>query len=194
MFDSALILGNGASREQLDLSVFIGKSSIYGCNLAYKESIPFEWIVSTDPLAQHGIYRNYKGNCLFLDWKLVPSEIAVSMLGLDAYATPDVNEYTNNGCVISGEGEQCVYTYLDAKDEVSNVSFESLPFPMASGTLAMWDAAEKGFKTIYLAGMGDFVHLHNQHLMDDDGYRLAEWEEQRMKVIDMHPQINWIYL
>ena len=194
MFDSALILGNGASREHLDLSVFIGNSSIYGCNKAYKESLPFEWIVSTDPLAQHDIYRNYKGNCLFLDWKLVPSEIAVSMLGLDAYAKPDVNEYTNNGCVISGEGDKCMYTYLDEKDEVSTVSFESLPFSMASGSLAMWDAAEKGFKKIYLAGMGDLEHLYDQKLMDNDGYRLAEWEEQRMKVIDMYPQINWIYL
>lgn len=193
----ALVLGNGASRKDLDIEEFIGKSSIYGCNQAYKEDIPFEWIVSTDPLAQHDIYRNYEKPCLFLDWNCVPSEIAMDMLRLDAFSEPDANSYTPHGCVISGEGDQTRYTFLrEQTEECQAMCVEPtiLPFEMASGTMAMWDAAERGFDKIFLAGMGDEDHLHNQNLMDDDGYRLAEWADQRERIIGMYPNIEWIYL
>jgi hypothetical protein len=188
----ALVLGNGASRKDLDIEEFVGKSSIYGCNQAYKEDIPFEWIVSTDPLAQHDIYRNYEKPCLFLDWNCVPSEIAMDMLRLDAFSEPNLNPYTPHGCVISGEGDKAMYTFLREQTEECQafcIEPEILPFEMSSGTMAMWDAAERGFDEIYLAGFGDTSHLYS-----DEWIHLEKWGIERSRLIDMYPHIKWIFL
>ena len=192
MFETALILGNGKSRRNADLSTLIGTSAIYGCNLAYKEDYPFEWIVATDPAIQHQIYREYDGNKLFLDWNSVPSEMAVAFEAFDTMN--ESNEYTPHGCVISGEGNTTMMTYLKEDDNCLTVAESQLPFEMAAGSLAMWDAAERGFKTIHLAGFGDVDHLHDQKLMDDDGRRLIRWEQERKEIMRMYDDINWIYL
>lgn len=189
MSDIALILGNGSSRKDIDLTPY---KHIYGCNLAYKEDIDFEWIVATDPPLQHQIYREYEGNKLFLDWNPVPSEMAVAF---DAFDTmKESNDYTPHGCVISGEGNTTMMTYLHEEDNCLSVSENQLPFEMAAGSLAMWDAAERGFTTIYLAGFGDVDHLHDQKLMDDTGRRLIRWEKERKKIIAKYDDIEWIYL
>ena len=188
----ALVLGNGASRKDLDIQEFVGNSSIYGCNQAYKEDIPFEWIVSTDPLAQHDIYRNYEKPCLFLDWNCVPSEIAMDMLRLDAFSEPNLNTYTPHGCVISGEGDEAMYTFLREQTEECQafcIEPEILPFEMSSGTMAMWDAAERGFDEIYLAGFGDTSHLYS-----DEWIHLEKWGIERSRLIDMYPHIKWSFL
>jgi hypothetical protein len=65
---------------------------------------------------------------------------------------------------------------------------------MASGAMAMWDAAERGFTTIYLSGFGDVGHLHSQSLMEETGQRLARWEKERSQVIEKYKEIEWIYL
>ena len=194
MYDSALILGNGASRKDLDLEPYIGTSAIYGCNLAYQEDIPFEWIVSTDPLAQHDVYRNFKGNKLFLDWNPIPSQVANAMMEGKDFDGVDYNEFTPDGAVISGQGAEKRVTYCYEDDNVLSVFPTALPFEMASGSMAMWDAAERGFKTIYLSGMGDKAHLTNQTLMDDQGYRLSLWKQEREQLVELYKEINWIYL
>lgn len=192
MFETALILGNGKSRRNSDLSALIGTSAIYGCNLAYKEDYPFEWIVATDPAIQHQIYREYDGNKLFLDWNSVPSEMAVAFEAFDTMNGS--NEYTPHGCVISGEDNTTMMTYLKEDDNCLTVAESQLPFEMSAGSLAMWDAAERGFKTIHLAGFGDVDHLHDQKLMGDDGRRLIRWEQERKEIMRMYDDINWIYL
>jgi len=189
MSEVALILGNGASRKGLDLSSY---KHIYGCNLAYKEDIDFEWIVATDPIIQHQVYREYDGSKLFLDWEPVPSEMAIAFEAFDT--VNDSNEYSDYGCVISGEGNTMLMTYLKENDNCLTVSESRLPFEMAAGSLAMWDAAERGFTTIYLAGFGDVDHLHDQKLMDENGRRLVRWEYERRQIIEKYNEIEWIYL
>lgn len=189
MSEVALILGNGASRKGIDLSPF---KHIYGCNLAYQEDIDFEWIVATDPAVQHQIYREYGGNKLFLDWEPVPSEMAAAMMSMDTDFTS--NEYTPFGCVISGDMNGRHMTYLRKHDNCLSVSESQLPFSMASGALAMWDAAERGFTTIYLAGFGDVDHLHDQKLMDETGRRMIRWEKERRQIIEKYKEIEWVYL
>lgn len=186
---STIILGNGKSRENVDLSNY---KHIYGCNLAYKEDIDFEWIVATDVLIQHEIYRNYTGQCLFLDWEPIPSEMAVAFEAFDTQN--ESNDYTEYGCVISGEGNNTLMTYLRKEDQVISVKEERLPFLMAAGSLAMWHAAETGISKIHLAGFGDNEHLHDQTLMDDNGRRLARWEQERKQIIKLYPDIDWKYL
>jgi hypothetical protein len=65
---------------------------------------------------------------------------------------------------------------------------------MAAGSLAMWHAAETGVNEIHLAGFGDNEHLHDQTLMDDNGRRLARWEQERKQIIKLYPDIDWKYL
>ena len=65
---------------------------------------------------------------------------------------------------------------------------------MAAGSLAMWHAAETGADEIHLAGFGDNAHLHDQALMDDNGRRLARWEQERKEIIKLYDQIDWIYV
>lgn len=189
MSEIALVLGNGVSRQGLDTSPY---KHIYGCNLAFKEDIDFEWIVATDPVVQHQIYREYDGNKLFLDWEPVPSEMAVAFEAFDT--NNQSNDYTDYGCVISGEGNTTLMTYLNQEDNCLSVDPNLLPFEMASGSLAMWDAAERGFTTIYLAGFGDTDHLHNQALMGDGGVRLARWKKEIELITGKYDDIEWIYL
>src|SRR5210317_1426169 len=104
MSDTAIIFGNGNSRRLIDFNKFCEEHQspfIYGCNSAYKE-FSVDMLVATDPVVQHQIYREYEGECLFLDWEEIPSEMASAVASFDQQVI--ANDYTPHGCVVSGEG------------------------------------------------------------------------------------------
>lgn len=203
MNNTALILGNGKSRNYNVGDLLQRKSTptnltdvafVYGCNKIYLEDIKVDVIVATDPVAQHQIYREYDGKAelLFLDWESVPSEMASAVASFDQNVI--ANEYTPHGCVVSGEDNVTMMTYLKESDNVLSVSPNLLPHEMSSGSMAMWDAAERGFTTIYLAGFGDIDHVHYDQLRGNEEQKKLRWEEERRYLIEKYSEINWVYL
>lgn len=191
MNNTALILGNGKSRNTANM---IDTAFVYGCNKIYLEDVKVDVIVATDPISQHQIYREYEGEAelLFLDWEPIPSEMAVAF---EAFDTSNLsNDYTDYGCVVSGEGNVTMMTYLKESDNVLSVSPNLLPREMSSGSMAMWDAAERGFTTIYLVGFGDVDHVHYDQLRGDEEQKKLLWEQERRYLIEKYSEINWIYL
>jgi hypothetical protein len=196
MSETAIIFGNGKSRKMVDFTKFCIEHRspfVYGCNLVYEE-FPVDVIVATDPLSQHKIYREYQGEAelLFLDWSVIPSEMAASVASMDQNVS--VNEYTPHGCVISGEGNHTAMTYLRENDNVMSVSPSLLPIEMSSGSMAMWDAAEKGYENIFLAGFGDVDHAYYDQLRGDEERKKVLWEKERRYLIEKYSEINWVYL
>jgi hypothetical protein len=203
MNNTALILGNGKSRDYNVGDLLQRKSTptnltdvafVYGCNKIYLEDIEVDVIVATDPVAQHQIYREYDGGAelLFLDWESVPSEMAAAVASFDQNVI--ANEYTPHGCVVSGEDNITMMTYLKESDNVTTVSPNLLPHEMSSGSMAMWDAAERSFDTIYLAGFGDIDHVHYDQLRGNEEQKKLRWEEERRYLIGKYSEINWVYL
>jgi hypothetical protein len=48
MSDVAIIIGNGKSREQIELSNLVGKGTIYGCNALYRDFDGYDYLVAID--------------------------------------------------------------------------------------------------------------------------------------------------
>lgn len=48
MTDVAIIIGNGKSREQIELSSLVGKGTIFGCNALYRDFDGYDYLVAID--------------------------------------------------------------------------------------------------------------------------------------------------
>jgi hypothetical protein len=48
MSDVAIIIGNGASRKEIDLNTLVGKGTIYGCNALYRDFDGWDYLVAID--------------------------------------------------------------------------------------------------------------------------------------------------
>jgi hypothetical protein len=60
----AFVLGNGRSRQDLDLALIAAAGPIYGCNALYRDYIPTTLVATDRPIAEHiqslGIARQTK--------------------------------------------------------------------------------------------------------------------------------------
>ena len=45
---TAFIIGNGPTREEIDLNTLVGKGVIYGCNALYRDFSGFDYLVVID--------------------------------------------------------------------------------------------------------------------------------------------------
>ena len=190
----AFIFGNGESRKSAPVDELYAKHDnvfTYGCNFFYRENVDIDMLVATDAIAQHKIYREYNGACLFMDWEPIPSEFAPT-LTVTGYNIL-VNDYTPYGCVVNGEGEHLCMTYLRENDNITTLKETDLPILMSSGSLAMWHAAESGFETVYLFGFGDINHAIRKTLMGDEEEKKILWEKERLFLTNRYRSINWIY-
>jgi len=98
---TAFVLGNGVSRQNIDLHTLHQRGRIYGCNALHREYVP-DVLVSTDrPIAEHIQHSGYSANHRFytrrplsgLGAQVVPKPyfgyssgpIAVSLAALDQH-------------------------------------------------------------------------------------------------------------
>lgn len=189
-YTRAIILGNGESRRGIDIP---DDCDVWATNLAFRETMGIDYLVSTDVGCQHEIYRAgwVKNNpCYFLDWDPMGSDEIDPGIFASTGARVDCNQYTKHGVVVSGTQDIMYFTYLNEQDNVTNIRLIDLPMELASGQLAMYLAAKSGlYNEIKLAGFGDEVHLYNDNVPN-----LEVWEKEREYVINRFDNIKWRYI
>lgn len=99
----AFVLGNGVSRNQVDLSILQSLGAVYGCNALYRDFAP-DVLVSTDaPISQRIQQEGYSANHVHYTRKPLPDSgarripqqyfgfssgpVAVSLAALDRHRT-----------------------------------------------------------------------------------------------------------
>jgi len=69
---TAFVLGNGVSRQNIDLHTLQQRGRIYGCNALHREHVP-DVLVSTDrPIAEHIQHSGYSANHRFYTRRPLP--------------------------------------------------------------------------------------------------------------------------
>ena len=69
---TAFVLGNGVSRQNIDLHTLQQRGRIYGCNALHREFVP-DVLVSTDrPIAEHIQHSGYSANHRFYTRRPLP--------------------------------------------------------------------------------------------------------------------------
>ena len=79
------VLGNGESRNGIDLESLRGKGKIYGCNALYRDFAP-DGLVCVDGGMMHEVYESgyaLKHKCYFRSWTKLPEFIYDDMSNLD---------------------------------------------------------------------------------------------------------------
>jgi hypothetical protein len=101
----AFILGNGISRQNVDLNQLQSLGTIYGCNAVYREYTP-DVLVSTDrPIATHIQESGYSAQHRFYTRRPIP--------GLGAQAVPKPYFGFSSGPIATAlaaqDGNTCIY-------------------------------------------------------------------------------------
>jgi len=59
----ACIVGNGVSRNQIDLNALVGKATIFGCNALYRDFDDWDYLVSIDQSMVREVRNNAEYSC-----------------------------------------------------------------------------------------------------------------------------------
>jgi len=72
----AFIIGNGKSRQAVDLSSLVGKGTIFGCNALYREFEEFDYLVAIDDrmIKELSSIATYEPHILSQGQKIIPPE------------------------------------------------------------------------------------------------------------------------
>jgi hypothetical protein len=102
---TAFVLGNGVSRQNIDLTTLSPYGKIYGCNAVYREYTP-DVLVSTDrPIATHIQESGYSAQHRFYTRRPIP--------GLGAQAVPKPYFGFSSGPIATPlaaqDGNTCIY-------------------------------------------------------------------------------------
>ena len=187
----AIILGNGESRLGRDYRAEFPGAFVYGCNAAYKESP--DALVCVDTYMQHLIYKSgyCKNNlCYFSEWEPIPAQVLNSLHDCLLY----MNEQGDSEeCVVSGCENNTYVTWVDVSDNVEPIK----EFDISSGGRALLHACESAlYSDIYLLGF-DGMGAQNVY-QDNEGYERStprhEWIEERQRIMNSFPNINFKYL
>ena len=72
----AFIVGNGKSRQSVDLSSLVGKGTIFGCNALYREFEEFDYLVAIDDrmIKELSSIATYEPHILSRGQMIIPRE------------------------------------------------------------------------------------------------------------------------
>ena len=90
------VLGNGESRDGIELKQFKQWGKIYGCNALYRDFKP-DGLISTDWAMMHEIYSSgycKENKCYFRQWKILPEQFyeMLQYTGLEQSSMEQLNE------------------------------------------------------------------------------------------------------
>ena len=114
-------IGNGESRQSLDLIQLRPHGIIYGCNALYRDFTP-DVLTAVDMGISHEIYHSgyaYNNQCYFRNWSKVPAELYDNMVKAGASdddyelakqedvfltneKTPETSQFVMHGSTVSG--------------------------------------------------------------------------------------------
>lgn len=187
MMKTAIILGNGESRQGVDYRKEYPDAVVYGCNGAYQEDV--DRLVCVDIYMQHLIYESgyCKDNpCYFNQWDPLPKDVVkpiAQSMGLPVIA----NTGTQAACVRGTE--KFVYvTWVEDTDMVNSIP----DVEISSGSRALQLACESNeFDKIILLGF-DGVGANNIYI-NTPGYENSQprsiWVEERLNIMKQYEDI-----
>ena len=171
--DKAVCLGNGQSRQGLNLNKLKQYATVIGCNAIYRDFTP-DILVALDSRIAHEIYRSGYAdtNLSYLGyWTSIPVEVAHEMLAT-CEAKTDSNINSNGECVYHGadgvftlvKGKNLGITYVTQvhkKDMVTSIEPDVDNFAYATGARAIYLACELGATEVFIIGH-DLYSLDNK--------------------------------
>jgi len=189
MSKTAIILGNGDSRKDINYRKLWPDAVVYGCNGAYREDV--DRLVCVDVYMQHLIYESgycLDNECYFNQWDPLPKEVVnpiAQSMGLPIIT----NDHTNKACV-RGTDNFVYVTWVQEKDFVNNIT----DIEISSGSRALLIACETGeYDKIILLGF-DGMSGSNIYI-NTSGYENSQprnhWEQERKNIMDRFPNIKF---
>lgn len=191
MKKTAIILGNGDSRKDIDYRKLWPDAVVYGCNGAYREDV--DRLVCVDVYMQHLIYESgycIHNWCYFNQWDPLPKEVVKPIA--QSFGLPIIaNTGTNRACV-RGTDKFVYVTWVEDYDEIRSIP----DIEISSGSRALLLAAESGeYDKIILLGF-DGITGSNIYI-NTSGYENSEprshWEQERKNIMDRFPDIEFTY-
>ena len=164
--DTAVCLGNGQSRQGLDLTKMKEYATVIGCNAIYRDFTP-DILVALDSRIAHEIYRNanIKNMKAYLGyWTPIPNMVAMEMLSscktkIDSDATEGGNDCVYHGAdgvftAIKGKdlGIAYVSETKQSQGPVTNIEPEVDGFKYATGSRSVYLACELSAKEVFIVG------------------------------------------
>jgi len=162
--DTAVCLGNGQSRQGLDLTKMKDYATVIGCNAIYRDFTP-DILVALDSSISHEIYRkaNHNNMKIYLGyWTSVPIFVAKEMLKTMADKTnivwndsEEVVYHGADGVFTLTKGHNLGITYITGvskEDEIRNIEPDVDGFGYATGSRSVYLACELGAKKVYVVG------------------------------------------
>ena len=169
--DTAVCLGNGQSRQGLDLNKLKKYSTVIGCNAIYRDFEP-DILVALDSRMSHEIYRSgyaQKNLCYLGYWTPIPSVVGDFMIADKWYGKGEIDNEPN-GCenvVYHGadgvftlnvkvkKGESVGISYITGVkpgDKVTDIDPKVENFAYATGSRSVHLACELNAKEVYIVG------------------------------------------
>ena len=162
--DTAVCLGNGQSRQGLDLNKMKDYATVIGCNAIYRDFTP-DILVALDSRISHEIYRkaNHNNMKIYLGyWTPVPIFVAKEMLKTMADKTnivwndsEEVVYHGADGVFTLTRGHNLGLTYITGvskEDKIINIEPDVDGFGYATGSRSIYLACELGAKEVYIVG------------------------------------------
>ena len=162
--DTAVCLGNGQSRQGLDLQKMKDYATVIGCNAIYRDFTP-DILVALDSRISHEIYRKANHNNMKIHlgyWTPVPIYVAKEMLKTMADKTDivwndseEVVYHGADGVFTLTRGHNLGLTYITGvskEDKIINIEPDVDGFGYATGSRSVYLACELGAKEVYIVG------------------------------------------
>ena len=162
--DTAVCLGNGQSRQGLDLTKMKDYATVIGCNAIYRDFTP-DILVALDSRISHEIYRkaNHNNMKIYLGyWTPVPIFVAKEQLkawqGKTDIVWNDSEEavyHGADGVFTLTKGNNLGITYITGvskEDKIKSVEPDVDGFGYATGSRSVYLACELGAKEVYIVG------------------------------------------
>ena len=162
--DTAVCLGNGQSRQGLDLQKMKDYATVIGCNAIYRDFTP-DILVALDSRISHEIYRKANHNNMKIHlgyWTPVPIYVAKEMLKTMADKTnivwndsEEVVYHGADGVFTLTRGHNLGLTYITGvskEDKIINIEPDVDGFGYATGSRSVYLACELGAKEVYIVG------------------------------------------
>lgn len=171
---------------------------LWGCNLAFKAYSDLDYLVATDANRQHEIIvsegATERPTLCFLDWVEIPADENMPNDLREAGMNVIQNDYKNGMMCVSGYRKTLYVTYLgNTHRNIESIKMSEIPRRFSSGGLAMWLAAQKGYKTIFLKAFGDEKHAYKEYSGIDQPH-IDHWKEEREFIINEFKEIDWRYV
>jgi len=165
--DKAVCLGNGKSRQELDLVKMKDYATVIGCNAIYRD-FQCDILVALDSRMSHEVYRSgyaHKSICYLGYWTPVPNVVADSMLADKWYGKGQVDNEPNGCDEVVYHGADGVFTLMKGKnlgityvtgvkpgDKVTDIDPSVDGFAYATGSRSVHLACELNAKEVFLVG------------------------------------------